>query len=576
MKIILGINAHHADSSACIIINGKLIAAVEEERINRLKHFSGFPIKSIQTCLNIAKVSEDEITDIAFNTKPLSNFKNKLFFYLKNLDFKSSFFPKSFSKKLNVKKYLHEKFKLNQKVKFHYIEHHLSHIASAYYPSNFKDAYGLSIDGSGDFLTMAFAKCNQNKIEIFKKEYFPNSLGIFYHAMTQFLGFNSYGDEYKIMGLAAYGTPIYFDKIKKNLFIEDNNSIFKLNLDYFNHHKKTFKYITGENLIIDQIYSNRLILLFEKEIKDKYNSEKFKINLASSIQKVYEFFFKKILKKIIFEDYSKNLVFAGGCALNSTANNFLISDKSLFKNVFIPFAPGDNGGAIGAALTVASKHESTFKNLNSPYLGNDYSVENISSAIKSLNQSKSLIYDLIKDDTELNNKVSALIADSKVIGWFQNRMEFGPRALGNRSILADPRNPDMKNIINKKIKLRESFRPFAPSVIKEFQTEWFEENFNNLYMSSISKVKNHKKNEIPAVTHVDGTARIQSVNKEINLKFYNLIMSFYKLTNVPILLNTSFNENEPIVNNPEEALKCFIRTDMDALVLNNFLIFKKK
>ena len=209
-------------------------------------------------------------------------------------------------------------------------------------------------------------------------------------------------------------------------------------------------------------------------------------------------------------------------------------------------------------------------------MGNDYSVENISSAIKSLNQSKSLIYDLIKDDTELNNKVSALIADSKVIGWFQNRMEFGPRALGNRSILADPRNPDMKNIINKKIKLRESFRPFAPSVIKEFQTEWFEENFNNLYMSSISKVKNHKKNEIPAVTHVDGTARIQSVNKEINLKFYNLIMSFYKLTNVPILLNTSFNENEPIVNNPEEALKCFIRTDMDALVLNNFLIFKKK
>ncbi len=575
MRIILGLNSHHADSSACIMIDGKLIAAIEEERINRVKHFSGFPIRSIQTCLNIAKINEDQITDIAFNTKPLSNLKNKVLHHLKNFEFRSSFFPKSFSKKLNAKNFLYEKFNLNPKVRFHYIEHHLSHIASAYYPSNLNKSYGLSIDGSGDFLTMAFAKCNQNEIKVFKKEYFPNSLGIFYHAMTQFLGFNNYGDEYKIMGLASYGSPIYFDKIKDNLFIEDINKIFKLNLDYFNHHRKNFKYLTGESLIIDKIYSDRLNFLFDEEINDKDNFEKFKMDFASSIQKIYEFFFKKILEKIINKNFSKNLVFAGGCALNSSANNYLISEKSLFENIFIPFAPGDNGGAIGAALIAATKYNTEFKNLKSPYLGVDYSVEDIDSTLKKINKSNILKYDLINDNNELNNKVSSLIADSKVVGWFQNKMEFGPRALGNRSILADPRNPNMKNIINRKIKLRESFRPFAPSVIKDFQREWFEDSFDNLYMSSISKVKLQKKNIIPAVTHVDGTARIQSVSKEINLKFYNLIMSFYKITGVPMLLNTSFNENEPIVNTPEEAIKCFIRTDMDALVLNNFLILKK-
>jgi carbamoyltransferase len=394
--------------------------------------------------------------------------------------------------------------------------------------------------------------------------------------MTQFLGFNNYGDEYKVMGLASYGSPIYFDKIKDNLFIKSNKSIFKLNLNYFNHHKKKFKYITGENLIIDRIYSNKLNLLFDKEINKSASSKKFKMDFASSIQKIYEFFFKKILNQVISKNYSKNLVFAGGCALNSSANNFLISDKSMFKNIFIPFAPGDNGGAIGAAFVAASKYNIKFENLKSPYLGVDYSVKYIDLALKKINQSGHLKYDLIQDDNELNNKVSNLIASSKVIGWFQNKMEFGPRALGNRSILADPRNPNMKNIINKKIKLRESFRPFAPSVLKDFQNDWFEDSFDNLYMSSVSKVKENKKDIIPAVTHVDGTARIQSVSKEINSKFYNLIMNFYQLTKIPILLNTSFNENEPIVNTPEEAIKCFLRTDMDALVLNNFLVFKRK
>jgi carbamoyltransferase len=571
MKIILGINANHADSSACIIINGKLVCAIEEERINRIKHYSGFPQNAIKACLRISKIDENEITDIAFNTKPLSNLKSKIFFYIKNFRFKKNIFSKNFSNKLNVKKFMKSKFKFNSKVKYHFIEHHLSHIASSYYPSNFKKAYGLSIDGSGDFLTMAFAKCNQNKIKIFKKEYFPNSLGIFYHAMTQFLGFKNYGDEYKVMGLASYGYPKYFNKIKENLFKESLNSIFYLNLDYFNHQRKTFKYITGKNLKIDKIYSDKLNILFKNEINDK----EFKENFASSTQKIYEFFFKKILKQITHKNYSKNLCFAGGCALNSTANNLLITDSSLFKNIFIPFAPGDNGGAMGAAIIVATKYELKLENLKTPYLGENYTQGEILDILQKAHYSNFLKFELIENDNVLNIKVANLITNSKVIGWFQNKMEFGPRALGNRSILADPRNANMKNIINKKIKLRESFRPFAPSVIKEFQSDWFEDNFNNLYMSSTSRVKEDKKNIIPAVTHVDGTARIQSVNKEMNSKFYNLIMNFYKITNVPILLNTSFNENEPIVNTPEHSLDCFMRTDMDALVLNNFLILKK-
>ena len=325
------------------------------------------------------------------------------------------------------------------------------------------------------------------------------------------------------MGLASYGKPIYFDKIKDNLFINDKKEIFKLNLDFFNHHKKNFRYITGNDLIIDQIYSDKLTNLFEKEIKD---IENFKKNFASSIQKIYEYFFKKIINKIISKNYSENLVFAGGCALNSSANNFITSDKSIFKNIYIPFAPGDNGGALGAAFVVGKKYQTKLKNLKSPYLGNNFTNEYIETVLKKKNVSNNLEYELINNENNLNDKVSTLIANDKVIGWFQNKMEFGPRALGNRSILADPRNPNMKNIINKKIKFREKFRPFAPSVLKDFQNEWFEDSFDNLYMSSLTKVKNEKKEIIPAVTHIDGTARIQTVNKEGNLRFYNLLKSF--------------------------------------------------
>jgi len=574
MKVIVGINTYHADSSACILVDGKIIAAVEEERINRKKHFSGYPIKSIRECLSIAKKQDIEITDIAFNTKPSSNLFSKCIFWLNNFSFKRNYLTKRVKKKFYIKKLLFKEFKLNKNIKFHYIEHHLAHIASAFYPSGFKDANGLSIDGSGDFVTLAISECKNNKIKIIEKTNFPNSLGIFYHAMTQFLGFKNYGDEYKIMGLAAYGNPKYFDKIKDNLFKDNDLSFFELNLDYFNHHRNNFKYIADESLIIDTIYNSKLLDLFSIELNNYKNKDLFIKDFASSVQKVYEFFFQKIIKKISLNKFSKNLVFAGGCALNSSANKLITNNKSLFDNVYIPFAPGDNGGAIGAALVVSANYNNEIKNSGSPYLGKEFSNNEVKNILESDDYKDKLDYKLIKDDDELFKSAAKLISEGKVIGWFQGKMEFGPRSLGNRSILADPRNPNMKNIINMKIKRRESFRPFAPSVLEEHQSDWFESNFINPYMSSLSEVKHDKRKLIPAVTHIDGTARLQTVNSVYNSKYTKLIYNFFLLTGVPILLNTSFNENEPIVMKPEESLNCLLRTDMDAVFINNYLVKK--
>ncbi len=575
MSIVLGINANHADSSACLIINGRLVAAIEEERINRKKHFSGFPFKSIEECLQIANVKDNNVTDVAFNTKPFSNIIPKSLFALKNLQISKKYSIERYKKKLKNKYNLFKKFNFKKNLKIHYIEHHLAHIASAYYPSNFKDAIGLSIDGSGDFVTLTLSECKDQKIKIKKKIFFPNSLGIFYHAMTQFLGFKNYGDEYKIMGMAAYGKPIYFDKIKDNLFLFDEQEYFKLNLKYFNHQMPDFKYIADNNLIIDNIYNKNLSELFSYEKKNSSNINLFTRNFASSVQKVYEYFFKVILKNVYKMNFSENLVFSGGCALNSSANRFLTNENKYFKNVYIPFAPGDNGGAIGAALAVSAKYVNKIDNLKSPYLGNKYSDQQVREILESKKYKDKIDSLLISNNDEMNLKAANLIIDGNVIGWFQDRMEFGPRALGNRSILADPRNPQMKDIINSKIKRRESFRPFAPSILQRYQNEWVDCKFGSYYMSTIGKVKKEKSNLVPAITHIDGSARFQTVNFEMNQKFYNLIEKFYKITGVPIVLNTSFNENEPIVMRPEEALDCLIRTDMDGIFLNNYFVKRK-
>jgi len=573
MKVIIGINTYHADSSACILVDGKIIAAVEEERINRKKHFSGYPIESIKECLKIANKKDCEITDIAFNTEPKSNLIKKIIFFFLNFSITKNQSFLRFNKKLNIKHALIKEFKLKKNINFHFIEHHLAHIASAFYPSGFEHSNGLSIDGSGDFVTFAWAECKKNNIKIIKKTYFPNSLGIFYHAMTQFLGFNNYGDEYKVMGLAAYGSPIYFDKIKNKLFIETRRDLFKLNLEYFNHHNKNFKYIAGDKLIIDKIFNYKLTKLFSNELDDAVSKDQFCKDFAASVQKVYEFYFNRILENIHFKNLSENLVFAGGCALNSSANKILTNNKELFKNLYIPFAPGDNGGALGAAFVVAAKYKNNIQNSKDPYLGREYSLTEIKNILDKKFYKGKINYKLI-NDKELFKFTAKLISEGSVIGWFQGRMEFGPRALGNRSILADPRNPEMKNIINMKIKRRESFRPFAPSILEKFQAEWFDSKYINPYMSSVATVKMDKKKLIPAVIHIDNTARLQTVNSDFNKRYNDLIEEFYLLTGVPILLNTSFNENEPIVMKPEESIDCLLRTDMDAVFINNFFVTK--
>ena len=572
MTIILGINALHSDSSACIINDGELVCAIEEERLNRKKHTAQFPILAIEECIKIAGINKNHITDIAINNNPKSNILQKLFFTLKNVKIqKDNEFIKRFKNKINLKKFICDKLNIKKNIKFHNIEHHLSHIASAYFPSNFNKTNSLSIDGSGDFASLAIGECNDQKIKITNKIYFPDSLGIFYQAMTQFLGFKNYGDEYKIMGLAPYGKPIYFEKIKNNLF-KESKLFFKLNQKFFFHNDINFKYQNKITENINDIYNDKLSLLFKKDIEKSDTLENFKKNFASSTQKIFEHFFDKILNYISNKNYSSNLVYAGGCALNSSANNILTS-KKYFENFFIPMAPGDNGGAIGAALLVNSKYNTNCKNTSNPYLGSSYNDTDIEQAINS--KFKNLIkFKKINKMLETCEMASDMLSKGKVLGWFQEKMEFGPRALGNRSILADPRNPEMKNIINSKIKRRESFRPFAPSVLREFQNEWFIGHYNNEYMSSVMVVKENKKNLIPAVVHYDNTSRVQTVTKENNVIYYTLIELFYQKTKVPILLNTSFNENEPIIMTPLEAIDCLVRTDLDGLFINNYFIKK--
>ena len=579
MKIILGLNIYHADASACIIKNGNLLFAIEEERINRIKHWAGLPINAINECLKYTGIEINEITDIAINTSPLSNIFPKSFYFLKNyLSGKKKFeIYKRIKKKLNLLLDLNKSFypkKLSSKIKIHYVDHHKSHIASAFYPSGFDKAIGLSVDGFGDFCSLAISKCNNSRIEIVDRVYFPDSLGIFYEAFTQFLGFKKYGDEYKIMGLSSYGKPIYYDLIKRNLFKNDNN--FELNLKFFNHTNKNYKYNFKGYPKQKIIFKNNIKKIFNIKNSIDFKTLKFKKDVASSVQKVFEEHLINICKKISYLDYSKNLVYAGGCALNSLANKKIFESK-IFNKVFIPYAPGDGGGAIGAALNVLKSYNKNckFHNLKSPYIGPKYKNSEIS---KELFNNKNLKkHEIIfeKNEKLLLKKIARYIYQNKVVGFFNDRMEFGARALGNRSILANPCNPKMRNLLNKKIKKRENFRPFAPAILDQHKSKWFDNKVDNSYMSSVENIIEKKRKYIPSVTHIDGTGRVQTVKKNLNKNFFNLINEFYKLSNVPILLNTSFNENEPIVMSHHHAINCFLRTKMDILVINNFIIKRK-
>lgn len=572
--IILGINAYHADSSAAIIVDGKLIAATEEERFTRVKHWAGFPAQAIKFCLNEAGVTLDEIDHISIGRDPKAKFIKKLLFLLKN---PSGGFSTVLSRVQNTKKVasLEEEFskffnadaaKIRKKIC--QVEHHRSHLASAFFASPFEEAALLSIDGSGDFTTTMIGIGRGNKIEVLDSIDFPVSIGTFYTAFTQLLGFPHYGDEYKVMGLAPYGEPKYVDQLKDVIRFTDNG-LFTWNDKYFKSAKDVV--VTyGEDHIpyMSPLFTTYMENKFGKARGKNEELTQYHKDLAASVQRFTEQLIFHIANHLQKRTGLKNLCIAGGVAQNSVANGKIINSTS-FENLYIPSAGHDAGIAMGSALYVYNqmlglpRAEPVF----SAYTGSRFNNEEIETYLKSRN-----IAYLRYNDADLYEKVANRLIDSGVVGWFQGRAEFGPRALGGRSILADPRRKDAKDLLNAKIKRRESFRPFAPSILKEYVTEYFELSDNVPFMEKVFPIKKEKHQDIPAVTHVDGTGRLQSVDKTVSPRYYNLIDAFRKKTGVPILLNTSFNENEPIVNSPAEALDCFLRTKMDMLVLENIVI----
>ena len=578
---ILGINAYHGDSSACIIKNSDLICAVEEERFRRIKHWAGFPLESVKYCLNAAEISLADLDYITINRNPKANLYKKVIFTLRKRPsfslIKDSL--KNTLKVKDIKKVMSELLEIRNKeitAQFYHIEHHRAHIASAFFVSPFDKAAILSVDGFGDFVSAMIGEGFGNKIKVFDQVNFPHSLGLFYTAFTQFLGFAKYGDEYKVMGLAAYGKPRYLKEMEEIVILKKDGK-FQLNLDYFIHHSKGVTMLwEGGYPELGRTYSDKLIEKFGPPRKYEDEITDYHQDIAASVQAMYEKAFFLLLNYLYKLTKNHKLCLAGGCALNSVANG-KIFDNTPFKEVYIQPAASDAGGALGAAYYLYHQILENSRNfvMDKVYWGPEFSQEKINKELKVKSEKlKDCKIEKINNEGELCNKVAKYIAEGKVVGWFQGRMEWGPRALGNRSILVDPRRAEMKDILNARIKRREWFRPFAPSILLEAVGEYFEKDYPDSFMIKVYPIKEDKRKDIPAVTHIDGTGRLQTVSKEENPLYYKLIKEFEKLTSVPVLLNTSFNENEPIVCTPEEALDCFLRTKMDILVLRNFIIHR--
>ncbi len=572
---ILGINAYHADSSAAIFKDGKMIAATEEERFRRVKHWAGFPSMAINFCLKEAGISLSDLDHIAIGRDPYAKLLKKILFLLKN---PGGGWDAVRDRIRNAKKVstLEEEFaaidhavdKKLIRIKIQQVEHHRSHLASAFFASPFDESALLSIDGSGDFTTTMLAVGRGNKIEVLDSVDFPHSIGIFYTAFTQLLGFPHYGDEYKVMGLAPYGSPKYVKQLK-DVLIFKTGGLFGLNLHYFRSAKSgIISY--GEDHVpqLSALFSDYMVKKFGKERKKEEPLSQYHKDLAASVQQVTEELIFHILSGLQKKTGLHNICIAGGVAQNSVANGKLTRNTA-FKNVYIPSAGHDAGISMGSALWVYNQllNNPREEAIRSAYTGSRFSNDEIETYLKS----RKIPYEKFPDQ-QLYEKVTDRLINAGVIGWFSGRAEFGPRALGARSILADPRRTDAKDLLNSKIKRRESFRPFAPSILKEWVSEYFEVNDEVPFMEKVFPIKPEKHSVIPAVTHVDGTGRLQTVDLLISPRYYQLIETFRKKTGVPVLLNTSFNENEPIVNSPDEALECFLRTDMDMLVLENCVI----
>jgi carbamoyltransferase len=571
--IILGLNAHHADASASLLINGKLVAAVEEERFTRIKHYTGFPIHAVEFCLQQACITLNNVDHLVIGRDPNAKFKEKMSFFVKapSQMLKKYFYDRFINVKdlKTIDKVLMAHFKCPKpNFKIHNIEHHRSHLASAFYPSPFNEAALLSLDGSGDFSTAMSGIGRGNNIEILDSVNFPNSIGVFYSALTQFLGFMHYGDEYKVMGLAPYGKPIYKNILSKVLF-PTNDGWFKLDTQYLRSpHEGYVTYSDTFQPVIPLLYNKNLIKLLGPNREPSQEVTQFHKDIAASVQSVTE----AVIFHIITELYHKTkidiLCLAGGVAQNSVANGKILANTPM-KHLYIPSAGHDAGISMGAAYY--TNHQILRGERQSPifsaYTGPSFSNDEIEAVLIK----NGVKYQKLEDE-DIYNLVSDKLIEGGVVGWFTGRAEFGPRALGGRSILMDPRRMDAKEILNNKIKRRESFRPFAPSILTEYVSEYFEITDDVPFMEKVFPIKKEKHAIIPAVTHVDGTGRLQTVDANTSPRYYNLINKFREKTGIPILLNTSFNENEPIVNTPQEALDCYLRTSMDMLVLENCVI----
>ncbi len=596
MKSILGISAFYHDSAATLLIDGKIIAAVQEERFTRKKHDSGYPFNAIEFVLKHSNLKLSEIDQIVFFEKPFLKFERLLETYV-------AFAPKgfkSFCKAMPVwlKEKLFQKKNILDNLKKHdsnfidenklfFSDHHLSHAASAFFPSPFNEAIILTADGVGEWATTTVAVGNGNNLEIKKEIHFPHSLGLLYSAFTYYTGFKVNSGEYKLMGLAPYGKPIYVEKIYNNLLDVKKDGTFRLNQDYFS-------YATGLTMT-----NEKFSQLFKNKTRDAKleNLTQFHMDIAASIQKVTEDIMIKLIYSIKEEYDLPNLCLAGGVALNCVANGKLLKEK-LFENIWVQPAAGDAGGSLGAALALwhidqnNPRIPNAMDDMKGSYLGPEYTQKEIEEELIK-NGAK---FDVL-DDNILIEKTATDLSCSDAVGWFQGRMEFGPRALGGRSILGDPRSSETQKNLNLKVKYRESFRPFAPSILREDLEEWFEINVDSPYMLMVAKINsnktiemkenekklfgieklNIKRSNIPAVTHVDYSARIQTVHEHLNKKYYDLIKKFKEITGCPILVNTSFNvRGEPIVNTPTDAFNCFMGTELDKLVIGNCYLDKKK
>ncbi len=574
---ILGINAYHADGSAVLLRDGELVVAVEEERFRRIKHWAGFPSEAITKCLDVAGISGSQISHVGISRDPKANLGRKAAFAIGNRMSISNIVnrTKNLRKVNDISAPLSGALGVGESSlpELHFVEHHPAHLASAFFVSPFNDSAICSIDGFGDYLSTSMAKGEGNHFDVLAKVSYPHSLGVFYTAVTQFLGFPGYGDEFKVMGLAPYGSPDHVDELRKLVTLKPGG-LFELNRPYYRHWDEGVEMEwEGGSPTMGPLFTAELEKLLGRARKKGETLTPYHENLARSLQAVYEECAFHVLNGLWERTRNPRLCMAGGCAMNSVANG-KIRANTPFTDVYVQPAAGDNGTALGAAYYVWNQKLGKPRSfvMEHGYWGTEYLDVDVPALLARRENHAEFSCTVYNGEESVCRETARIIADGNVVGWFQGRMEWGARALGNRSILADARRADMRDVINLKIKFREKFRPFAPSILESAMNDYFVGAAADPFMQQVYPVQPGKRAILPAITHADGSGRLQTVSQRTNPRYHRLITEFEAITGVPVVLNTSFNENEPIVDTPEQALDCFMRTRMDVIVINNTII----